>query len=43
MPYKVSGTTVMVKRRGRWVALKRHKSKKAAEEHAAALRKNVRH
>ena len=43
MPYKVSGTTVMVLRRGRWVALKRHKSKKKAEAHAAALNRNVRH
>ena len=43
MPYKATGKTVLVKRRGRWVVLKRHKSEKGARAHAAALNRNVRH
>ena len=45
MPYKLSesGKTVLVKRGGKWVALKRHESKGKARAHLAALNKNVRH
>jgi hypothetical protein len=45
MPYKLSesGTTVLVKKKGRFVTLKRHKTKAKARAHLAALNKNVRH
>lgn len=41
MPYKLEGTTVYVQRNGKWVILKRHKSKAQARRHLAALQANV--
>lgn len=43
MPYKLSasGKTVLVKQGRKWVALKVHPSKAAAQAHLYALRKNV--
>lgn len=43
MPYKATGKTVLIKRGGRWVVLKRHQSEAAARRHARALNANVRH
>jgi hypothetical protein len=42
MPYRASGKAVMVKKDGRWVLLKRHKTEVQARSHAAALNANVR-
>lgn len=42
MPYKAKGKIVYVKRKGRWVRLKSHKSARAAKAHARALNANVR-
>lgn len=44
MPYKLGGAderSVMVKRAGRWVLLKRHPSRKRALAHLRALYANV--
>ena len=43
MPYKASGKTVLVKRGGRWVVVKRLSSEEKAQNYAAALNANVRH
>lgn len=45
MPYRLSsdGKTVMVERKGKWVVLKKHPSRKAAKKHLAALVINVEH
>ena len=43
MPYKASGTNVMIKKEGRWVLFMRHKTKEAAMKFAKALNANVRH
>jgi hypothetical protein len=43
MPYKASGKRVMVKRGGKWVTLKTHKTEGQAKAHAAALNANVSH
>ena len=37
MPYRLKGNEVQVKRKGRWVKLKRHHTKRAAQAHLAAL------
>ena len=37
MPYKATNKTVLVRRRGRWVTFKRHKTPAAAQRQAAAL------
>ena len=41
MPYKSSGVWVYVKRGGKWVRHKKHKTKAEAKAHAAALNANV--
>jgi len=41
MPYKVIGTTVMVKKGGKWVVLKKHKTLSKAQAHMRALYANV--
>ena len=43
MPYRLSKDkkSVMVKRRGKWVVLKRHKGKAKALAHLRALKANV--
>ena len=41
MPYRVKGTTVQVKRSGKWVTLTKHKKKERAEAHLRALYANV--
>jgi hypothetical protein len=45
MPYKLSNDekSVLVLRKGRWVLLKRHKTKQGAIAHLRALRINVEH
>ena len=43
MPYKSSGKWVMIKRGGKWVRFKEHKTVKDASAHAAALNINVGH
>lgn len=43
MPYKASGKTVLIKRGGKWIVLKRHPTPKAAKAHAGALNANVKH
>lgn len=42
MPYRARGKVVEVKRKDRWMPLKRHKTVRAAKAHAAALNINVR-
>lgn len=42
MPYRLKGNTVQVKRKGRWVNLKTHKTARAAKAHLTALNINVR-
>jgi hypothetical protein len=37
MPYKATGKSVLVKKRGRWVRLRQMVSEAAAKAHAAAL------
>jgi len=41
MPYRIKGTTVQVKRAGKWVTLHRHKTKAEAEAHLKALYANT--
>jgi len=41
MPYKASGSNVMIKRGSKWVILKKHPNPEAARKHAAALNINV--
>lgn len=41
MPYKLQGSSVMVKRGGRWVLLKKHKTRTQAAAHLRALKANV--
>jgi len=43
MPYRARGQWVQVKRGKTWRNLKKHKSAKAAKQHAAALNIHVRH
>lgn len=43
MPYRRRGKIVQVKRSGRWVTLKVHKSIAAAIKHLRALHANVKH
>lgn len=43
MPYKASGTRVLVKRGNRWVVLKVHPTAEKAKRHARALNANVHH
>ena len=43
MPYKLSGSRVMVKRGTRWRVLKTHPTRKKALAHLRALKANVRH
>lgn len=43
MPYKTSGSWVMVKKGGKWKRLKQHPSKAKATAHARALNANVKH
>lgn len=43
MPYKLNGSTVMVKRAGKWVVLKKHTSRAKALAHLRALKANVKH
>jgi hypothetical protein len=43
MPYRSKGRRVYVKRGGKWVLLKVHRSEAEARAHAAALNINVRH
>lgn len=37
MPYKAVGVWVYIKRKGRWVRLRKMESEEAAKAHAAAL------
>ena len=41
MPYKVSGTTVMVEKDGKWQVLKKHATRAKALAHMKALYANV--
>lgn len=41
MPFRREGKTVLVKRSGRWTALKTHPSEAKAEAHFRALEANV--
>ena len=41
MPYKVSGTTVMVEKDGKWKVLKKHPTRAKALAHMKALYANV--
>ena len=43
MPFKATNKTVLIKRRGKWVALKRHKTPEQAQNHARALNNNIKH
>lgn len=43
MPYKIIGTSVYVKREGRWELLAEHPTVAAARKHLAALYANVSH
>jgi hypothetical protein len=43
MPYKVIGSTVYVKRNGRWQQLHRHANHGEAIAHLTALNINVKH
>ena len=43
MPYKRVGKKVMVKKLGRWQALKTHPSEEKAQKHLIALKINVEH
>ena len=43
MPYKIKGSSVYVKKKGRWVLLKKHPNRKKALAHFRALKINVRH
>ena len=43
MPYKTSGTKVLVKRGGKWRVLKTHKTEAEAKRHCKALNANVKH
>ena len=41
MPYRVKGSTVQVKRSGKWVTLTKHKTKERAEAHKRKLDASV--
>jgi hypothetical protein len=43
MPYKASGKWVMVKKKDRWMPLKRHATHGKAAAHATALNIHVKH
>lgn len=41
MPYQLRGTSVYVKRKGKWVLLKKHSTRAKALAHFRALKINV--
>ena len=43
MPYKVSGSSVMIQKGGKWVVLKKHESHEKAVAHLRALYANTEH
>ena len=43
MPYKIKGTSVLVKKGNKWTVLKKHKTKRKAIAHLRALEINVKH